>query len=224
MTSKIRRAASSGLLLSVLAMVLVLALAAYFATFQGRISRAEEYVDTLQDQLLAHDIQPVEGPQGERGPGPTRDEIAEQVELFFARNPTELDQVVAVYMAANPPVPGPPGAPGMTAPCVTAPVDPCVGPEGPQGDRGDRGEDGRTPSNDEIAESIAAAVAEYLLANPPPAGPKGDAGPICEEHLVRVGRVIDGETWYVCVDPATISTTTTTTLPTTTTAATVPVT
>lgn len=81
----------------------------------------------------------------------------------------DVARFVSSYLAAHPPAPGAPGSPGVN------------GHNGHNGADGHDGEPGHTPTAEEIAAVVTtylpAAVADYLTANPPAAGPTGPSGP-----------------------------------------------
>lgn len=129
--------------------------------------------------------------QGDRGPGPTADQIRDAVAQYMAAHPPprveagraptadEVAAAVAQYLAAHPPQPGQPPTAAQIADAVATYF--ATNPP-PQGDRGRDGTDGR-PGRPPTAEEIRAAVAAYLAQNPPPQGepgPQGQPGPNCQ--------------------------------------------
>jgi hypothetical protein len=143
--------------------------------------------------------------QGERGPGPSIEQIRTAVADYCAargqcagRPPTadEVAAAVAQYMTANPPDPGRPPTAAEIADAVAtyfATNPPPEGPRGPRGAVGATGERGPGPT----AEEIQAAVSAYLAENPPP---RGEPGPTCVEdtHLETV-QFADGRFGLACV-------------------------
>jgi hypothetical protein len=177
---------------------------------------------------------PIPGPpvQGERGPGPTVDQIRTAVAEYIAANPPprgeagrpptpdEVTAAVAQYMTANPPERGrPPTASEITDAVATYFATNPV----PPGRDGRTGEPGRPPT----AEEIQAAVSVYLAQNPPPQGepgPAGPPGPSCQEgSALDTVQFADGRFGLACVlddqpdpDPTTDPEPTAETPPTTT--------
>lgn len=138
----------------------------------------------------------VQGLPGERGPGPTPEQIEAAVASYCAvraqcagraPTPSEVAAAVAQYLTANPPQPGRPPTAAEIADAVAtyfATNPPPAGETGAAGRDGRDGAAGRPPT----AAEIQAAVDSYLAANPPPEGPPGPAGPNCQEdtHLETV--------------------------------------
>jgi hypothetical protein len=129
--------------------------------------------------------------------GPTDAQVRTAVRAYFADHPIKTPQIdpqdlapqvtryVAKYLTEHPPAAGKPGtdgddgAAGATGPSG-APCDPatntgCVGPSGARGPG---------PTDEQVATAVAVylpgAVADYLTANPPPAGPAGPSGAPCD--------------------------------------------
>lgn len=132
---------------------------------------------------------PAASVQGERGPGPTAEQIRAAVAEYLAvhpppagqagRSPTadEVAAAVAQYLAAHPPQPGRPPTAAEIADAVATYFATNPPPAGKDGRAGDPG---RAPT----AEEIRAAVAAYLAQHPPPQGergPTGPAGPNCPD-------------------------------------------
>lgn len=121
---------------------------------------------------------PVPGPIGPQGPGPTLDEIRGAVAAYMVANPPlngrpptpgEVAAAVAEYLTAHPPEPGrAPTAAEIAAATATYFAS------NPVRD-GIDGKNGRPPT----AEEIQAAVDAYIAAHPPAAGPQGPPGPTC---------------------------------------------
>lgn len=174
------------------------------ACAQGKVVQDPQGRDLCQ---RAADVQATPAPdpvrvQGDRGPGPTPEQIEAAVVSYCAaraecagRAPTtaEVAAAVAEHLTANPPDPGRPPTAAEIAEQVAIwfannPVR--DGRDGADGRDGDRGP-GPT------AEEIQAAVDAHLAANPPPRGP---AGPTCVEdtHLETV-QFADGRFGLACV-------------------------
>jgi Collagen triple helix repeat (20 copies) len=134
---------------------------------------------------------------------PTQQQVTTAVAAYFATHPyqppgpttTQLRAAVVAYLAAHPAPAGPPGQSGPVgatgspgAPGATgSPGEP--GPSGIPGDAGPTGPPGPGPTDDQIAEAVAAYVASYPLACP--------AG-----YTAARRPQLTGETWLVCVaDP-----------------------
>ena len=181
------------------------------ACAQGKVVQDPQGRDLCQ---RAADVQadPVPGTPipGERGPGPTPEQIEAAVVAYCAaraecagRPPTteEVAAAVAQYLTANPPEPGRPPTPPEIAEQVSVYFANNPPPPGPEGERGPRGEAGPTGERGPgpTDEEIEAAVAEYLAANPPPACQAGT-------HVESV-QFADGQFGLACVfddqpDPA----------------------
>lgn len=144
--------------------------------------------------------------QGERGPGPTIEEINAAVAAYCAarnncsgRPPTtaEVAAAVAEYLTANPPQPGRPPTAAEISDAVTTwfaanpPQDGRDGQDGADGKDGEDGERGPGPTD----EQIEAAVQAWLSQHPPPPGPSCPAGYTLEPVLFA-----SGETGLGCVD------------------------
>lgn len=150
----------------------------------------------------------VQGQQGERGPGPTLEQIEAAVAAYCAahagcagRPPTtaEVAAAVADYLIAHPPQPGRPPTAAEIAEQVTIYFANNPPPQGEPGDRGPRGQTGERGPPPSQAE-IQAAVDAHLAANPPPMGPRGPAGPTCQDdtHLEQV-QFESGQLGLACV-------------------------
>lgn len=137
--------------------------------------------DTAEDLLRVGACQqaqqvraePIPGERGERGPGPTAEQIRAAVAAYLVENPppagrsptaTEVSAAVTEYLTANPPAPG--RAPTSTEIAEAVATYFATNPVRD-------GKPGRPPT----AEEIRAAVDDYLANHPPPAGPRGEAGP-----------------------------------------------
>lgn len=117
--------------------------------------------------------------QGERGPGPTDEQIDAAVAKWLITHPippgrgpniAEITAALAAYLTEHPPEPGrPPSAAEIALEVARWFADHPVR----DGRDGDKGEKGDSPT----AEEIRAAVAAELAANPPPAGPPGPTCP-----------------------------------------------
>lgn len=144
---------------------------------------------------------PIPGPRGERGPGPTVDEIRGAVAAYLTANPppagraptaSEVAAAVTDYLVANPPQPGRAPTAAEIASAVSTYFATNPAPAGAKGDQGP------APT----AEQIQTAVNQYLDDHPPAAGPAGPAGPVCpdgssqqqvtyDDGRVGVGCVLD---------------------------------
>lgn len=144
----------------------------------------------------------VQGLPGDRGPGPTPEQIETAVVSYCAargecagRPPSteEVAAAVAQYLTANPPQPGRPPTPGEIADAVAVYFANNPPPEGRPGRDGVDGKDGATGERGPgpTEEEIEAAVAEYLAANPPPACQAGT-------HVETV-QFADGQFGLACV-------------------------
>jgi hypothetical protein len=137
--------------------------------------------------------------QGERGPGPTLEQIDAAVTAYLVANPppagrppttAEVAAAVAEYLIANPPQPGRPPTAAEISDAVSAyfaanPVrDGQDGQDGRDGVDGKDGEPGRPPT----AEEIDNAVAAYLAENPPPPGPTCPPGSSLQPVLFASGE------------------------------------
>lgn len=124
---------------------------------------------------------PVPGPTGERGPGPTDEQVAAAVAEYFRAHPVaggkdpspaQIAAAVVNYLRKHPPAQGEQG-PGPSAEQVATAVGDYLTAHppaaGPKGDQGERGEQGPGPT----AEQLADAVRSYLTENPPPSCPDG---------------------------------------------------
>jgi hypothetical protein len=131
---------------------------------------APEAEDLLEDP----EYEPLPGPQGEQGPGPTDSQVYTAVAAYFTTHPVEdgedaspaaIAAAVANHLTANPPAQGDPGPP---------------------------------PSGDQVA----AAVEAYLIEHPPPAGPPGadgaDATP--EDIAAQVAAYLETHPLEYCPD------------------------
>lgn len=132
----------------------------------------------------------IEGPRGERGPGPTQEQINSAVRDYLRENPpqngrtptpAEVAQAVANYLQENPPEPGRPPSEEEIRSAVTAycSEDNCVGPQGEtgktgekgeKGEKGDKGDPGRPPLPEEIAGAVEAFCRESGMCQ----GPRGE--------------------------------------------------
>jgi hypothetical protein len=149
--------------------------------------------------------------QGERGPGPTVEQIRAVVAEYMATHPPprgeagraptpdEVAAAVAQHLTANPPRPGRPPTAGEITNAVATYFATNPPPPGARGQDGSTGMPGRPPT----AEEIQAAVSSYLAQNPPPQGipgPEGPAGPACQPgtslDTVQFG---DGRFGLACV-------------------------
>ena len=145
------------------------------------------------------------GAAGERGPGPTPEEIDGAVADYCAAHgnctgpaptPAQVAAAVAEYMIAHPPAPGRPPTPEEIAAAVEVWFANNPPERGPRGAAGATGAPGRAPTPEEIE----AAVAAQLAKNPPPAGPRGPAGPTCPEGTtLDAVEFASGETGLGCV-------------------------
>lgn len=153
-------------------------------------ARGEEPVSPDADELLDDlDYAGPQGPQGEPGPGPSDAQVYAAVAAYLVDNPVtaegpssaeiatavanylseyppgptpaQVAAAVAEYLTANPPAAGAAGANGTDGADGAAGVDGAPGPPGPEGPQG---ETGPPPS----AEDVAAAVQEWMDANPFP--------------------------------------------------------
>lgn len=146
---------------------------------------------------------PILGVQGERGPGPTIEELNAAVTAYCAardecsgRSPTtaEVAAAVAEYLTANPPEPGRPPTAAEISSAVAAwfvANPPPAGRDGRDGRDGVTGERGPGPTAEEIQDAVDA----HLTANPPPPGPNCPPGYTLEPVLFA-----SGETGLGCVD------------------------
>lgn len=143
--------------------------------------------------------EPVPGEKGERGPGPTPEQIRAAVAAYLVENPppagraptaAEVAAAVTEYLTANPPAPGRAPTPTEIAEAVatyfaTNPVR--------------DGDPGRPPTSAEIQAAVDAHLAEH----PPPAGPQGrvgPAGPSCPEGAALLPvEYADDRAGYGCV-------------------------
>ncbi|HEY9413622.1 MAG TPA: hypothetical protein VIQ30_02580 [Pseudonocardia sp.] len=161
-------------------------------------------------QVQAQPIPPV---QGERGPGPTAEQIRGAVAAYLISNPppagraptpSEVAAAVTQYLTANPPTPGRPPTAGEIASAVSTYFV-----TNPPRDGVD-GKDAPPPT----AQQIQAAVDNYLAAHPPPAGKDGKdgaTGPTCPNgSSLQSVTYADGRSGLGCVldqQPATTPTT-----------------
>jgi hypothetical protein len=185
-----------------------------------RIGACQQAVEARADP--APDTVPA---QGERGPGPTLEEIQAAVESYMIAHPpppgeqgrpptpAEVAAAVAEHMAANPPEPGRPPTAAEIGDAVTLyfaanPPEP-----GPRGDRGATGERGPGPTPEEIRAAVVAELAQ----NPPPQGEpgeQGEPGPTCPPgSTLEPVLFASGESGLGCVtgdgpNPTTVPTTT----------------
>jgi hypothetical protein len=131
--------------------------------------------------------QPIPGPIGERGPGPTPEQLRVAVADYLAANPPapgpapsadDVAAAVSAYLTANPPTPGRAPTAEEIAAAVTTwfasnPVrDGQDGRNGVDGVDGGQGERGPGPTQDEIRAAVEAELAE----NPPAPGRDGEDG------------------------------------------------
>lgn len=171
-----------------------------------------EYISAC-DKAKQVQAQPIPPVQGERGPGPTAEQIRGAVAAYLVANPpaagraptpAEVAAAVTQYLTANPPTPGRPPTSAEIASAVSTwfvtnpPRD------------GVDGKDAPPPS----AAQIQAAVDNYLAAHPPPAGKDGKdgtAGPTCPSgSSLQSVTYADGRSGLGCVldqQPATTPTT-----------------
>jgi hypothetical protein len=202
------------------------------ACAQGKVVQDDQGRDLCATaaQVQADPI-PGAAVQGERGPGPTVEQIRAAVAEYMAANPpppgeagrpptaAEVAAAVAQYLTANPPQPGRPPTASEVADAAATYFATNPPPQGDRGPRGQTGEPGRPPT----AEEIRAAVDEYLAENPPPRGETGPAGPTCVEGTVlQTVQFADGRFGLGCVltdqpDPDPTTEPTAETPPTTTT-------
>lgn len=148
----------------------------------------------------------VQGLPGDRGPGPTPEQIDAAVVAYCAvrnecvgRPPTtaEVTAAVAQHLTANPPQAGRPPTAAEIAEQVAIWFANNPPPEGPEGPRGPRGEQGATgergpgPSDEEIQDAVAA----WFAANPLPSGPSCPPGTSLEPVTFA-----GGESGLGCVD------------------------
>lgn len=150
-------------------------------------------------QVQAQPIPPV---QGERGPGPTAEQIRGAVAAYLVANPppagraptpSEVAAAVTKYLTDNPPTPGRPPTSGEIASAVSTyfvtnpPRDGVNGKDAPP----------PTPAQ------IQAAVDNYLVAHPPPAGKDGKdgaTGPTCPSgSSLQSVTYADGRSGLGCV-------------------------
>lgn len=147
-------------------------------------------------QVQAQPIPPVEG---QRGPGPTAEEIRGAVAAYLVANPppagraptpAEVAAAVIQYLTANPPTPGRPPTSAEIASAVSTYFV-----TNPPRD----GKDAPAPT----AEQIQAAVDNYLAAHPPPAGKDGKdgaTGPTCPTgSSLQSVTYADGRSGLGCV-------------------------
>jgi hypothetical protein len=158
------------------------------ACAQGLIVQDDQGRDLCQRAAQVQST-PVPGVpiQGDRGPGPTPEQIEAAVVAYCAARDQcagsppstgEVAAAVAEYLIANPPDPGRPPTAAEIAEQVTIYFANNPPPQGPEGERGPRGEAGATGARGPgpTAEEIQAAVDAHLAANPPP---RGEPGPSC---------------------------------------------
>jgi hypothetical protein len=172
------------------------------ACAQGDVVQSPDGQDLCRQGAEAQSVPVPAAVTGERGPGPTAEEIEAAVATYCAarnscagRAPTtsEVAGAVTEYLTANPPQPGrPPTAAEITDAVATYfaanPVR-----DGQDGTDGRDGERGPGPT----AEEIQAAVAAELARNPPP---RGEAGPTCPPgSSLRPVLFASGERGLGCV-------------------------
>jgi hypothetical protein len=165
------------------------------ACAQGKVVQDDQGRDLCATaaQVQADPI-PGAAVQGERGPGPTIEQIRTAVVEYMAANPPppgeagrpptadEVAAAVAQYLTANPPQPGRPPTASEIADAAATYFATNPPPQGERGERGLGGQDGE-PGRPPTAEEIRAAVDAHLAQNPPPQGepgPEGPAGPTCQ--------------------------------------------
>ena len=119
------------------------------------------------------------GKRGERGPGPTDEQIGSAVEQYFREHPlpegksptiAQIAQVVGDYLRANPPEPGRPPTPEEVATATATYLAANI--ELFRGEPGKTGEKGPPPS----AEDVRAAVTAYCSEDSRCRGPQGPQG------------------------------------------------
>lgn len=146
---------------------------------QTPVARAPGQIDQDPDRPLAT---PTPGPrgergqQGERGPGPTDEQVSAAVASYFhhhnAVEPATIAAYVANYLHKHPPTRGPGPTPEQVSSAVMSYLTdhpPSPGPAGSPGTTGDQGPRGPGPT----PEQVAKAVADYLRAHPVPVCPDG---------------------------------------------------
>jgi hypothetical protein len=128
---------------------------------------------------------------------PSQAQVNAAVAAYFTAHPysppgptnTQLRAAVAAYLTAHPPAAGSPGSTGPSG----ASGDPGQvgqpGPAGATGEPGPSGPPGPGPTDDQIAQAVAAYAAGHPLACPDGYGP-------------AERPQLTGETWLVCVSPA----------------------
>jgi hypothetical protein len=161
---------------------------------------AEQLGTQLQQHGIAPSVTPSPAPTqvvtGERGPGPTTDQVANAVSLYCAANsnctPPAVTQAqvaaaINTYCEANGKCQGPAGV---------------VGSPGPQGTPGPQGNTGPGPSPTQVATAVSAYCAANNGCVGPvgstgptgPPGPSGVTGPPPKQYTVRVPGVLSTPT------------------------------
>jgi hypothetical protein len=165
------------------------------------------YYPQLCEFAVAVQTQGSKGDTGDRGPGPTQQQINQAVEDYFRAHPLpegkpptvqQVASAVGDYLRANPPAPGrPPTSDEIavaTAAYIAAHAEDFRGETGEQGGKGERGP-GPT------AEDVASAVASYCAVDDRCRGDQGPQGiSVVGTELYRVNGACT--LFFIRMDPS----------------------